>query len=155
MDMHCIFLQFFMIGNYFKSLSGKLQFSSVQFSHSIMSYSLWPMNYSTPSFPVHHQLSELVQTHVHWVGEAIQPSHPLSLIRFSSCPLSFPASGSFPMSRLFASGGQNIGASASASVLPLNIQDWFPLGLTGLISLLSKGLFQESSSPSLYYQQKK
>ena len=58
----------------------------------------------------------------------------------SSCPQSFPASGSFPMSRLFASGGQSIGASASASVLPMNTQDWFPLGLTGLISLLSKGL---------------
>ena len=58
----------------------------------------------------------------------------------SSCPQSFPASGSFPMSRLFTSGGQSIGASASASVLPMNIQDWFPLGLTGLISLKSKGL---------------
>ena len=61
-----------------------------------------------------------------------------SVIPFSSCLQIFPASGSFPMSRLFASGGQIIGASASASVLPMNIQDWFPLGLTGLISLLSK-----------------
>ena len=58
--------------------------------------------------------------------------------RFSSCPQSFPESGSFPMSRLFTSGGQSIGASAS--VLPMNIQGWFPLGLTGLISLCSKGL---------------
>ena len=66
--------------------------------------------------------------------------HPIissSLTPFS-CPQSFPASGSFPMSRLFASGGQNIGASASASVLPMNIPGWFPLGLTGLISLLSR-----------------
>ena len=61
---------------------------------------------------------------------------------FSSCPQSFPASGSFPMSQLFASSGQNIRASASASLLPMNIQGWFPLGLTGLISLLSS---QESS----------
>ena len=68
------------------------------------------------------------------------PTISSSVIPFSSCLQSFPASGSFPMSRLFASGGQNIGASASASVLSLNIQDWFPLGLTGLISLLFKGL---------------
>ena len=59
---------------------------------------------------------------------------------FSSCPRSFPASGSFPVSQFFASGGPSTGASASASVLPVNIQGWFPLGLTGLISLLSKGL---------------
>ena len=58
-----------------------------------------------------------------------------SVVPFSSCPLSFPASWSFPVSQFFASGGQSIGASASASILPMNIQDWFPLGLTGLISL--------------------
>ena len=69
--------------------------------------------------------------------DAIQPSSS-SVVPFSSCPQSFPASGSFPMSRLFASGGQSIGASASASVLPMNIQGWCPLGLTGLISLKSK-----------------
>ena len=63
-----------------------------------------------------------------------------SVTRFSSCPQSFPPSGSFQMCRLFASGGQSIGASASASVLPMNILDWFPLGLTGLSSLKSKGL---------------
>ena len=63
-----------------------------------------------------------------------------SVVPFSSCPQSFPASGSFPMSQLFASGGHSIGASVSASVLPMNIQDWFPLGLISLISLLSKGL---------------
>ena len=95
-----------------------------------------PMDCSTPGFAVHHQLPELAQTHVHWVGDAIQSSHPV--IPFSSCLQSFPASGSFPMSQFFASGGQSIGASAS--VLPMNIQDWFPLGLTGWISLQSKGL---------------
>jgi len=63
-----------------------------------------------------------------------------SVIPFSSCLQSCPTSGSFPVSQFFASGGQNIGASASASVLPMNIQDWFPLGLTGWISLQSKGL---------------
>ena len=65
---------------------------------------------------------------------------PSSVTPFSSCPQSFPASGFFPVSRLFESSGQSIGASASASVLPMNIQGWFPLGWTGLISLQSKGL---------------
>ena len=94
---------------------------------------------STPGFPAHHQLPEFTQTHVHWVGDVIQPSHPL-VVPFSSCLQSFPASGSFPMSQFFSSGGQSIGVSAPTSVLPMNIQDWFPLGLTGLISLQSKGL---------------
>ena len=68
------------------------------------------------------------------------PTMSFSVIPFSSCLQSVPASGSFPMSQFFKSGGQSIGASASASVLPMNIQGWFPLGLTGLISLLFKGL---------------
>ena len=69
------------------------------------------------------------------------------------CPQYFPASGSFPMSWFFASGGQSIGASASASVLPMNIQGWFPLGLTGLISLLSKGLLRVFSSTTFWRHQ--
>ena len=97
-----------------------------------------PMNHSTPGLPVHHQLLEFTQTHVHWVSDAIQPSHPV--IPFSSCPQSFPASGSFQMSQLFASGGQSIGVSASTSILPMNTQDWSPLGWTGWISLQFKGL---------------
>ena len=99
-----------------------------------------PRDWSTPGFPVHHQLLELAQTHVHvhWVSDAIQPSHPLLSLSF--CLQFFPASRSFPMSWFFASGGQTIGASASASVLPMNIQNWFPLGWTGWISLKSKGL---------------
>ena len=74
---------------------------------------------------------------------SIEPwCHPAisSSVTFSSCPQSFPASGFFPMSRVLTSGGQSIGASASTSDLPMNIQDWFPLGCTGLISLQSKGL---------------
>ena len=78
-----------------------------------------PMDCSTPSFPDHHQLPELAQTHVHQVDVAIQPS----VIPFSSCLPSFPASGSFPMSEFFTLGGQSIGVSASASVFPVNIQD--------------------------------
>ena len=104
-----------------------------------------PMDYSTPGSSVLHYLPEFAQVLVHWVGDAIQPSHPLS----SPSPPTFNLSQhqeSFPMSLLFASGGQIIGASASASVLPMNIQGWFPLVLTGLISLLSKGLLQYHSS---------
>ena len=103
-----------------------------------------PMDCSKPGLPVHHQLPELVQTHVHRVSDAIQPSH--FLIPFSSCLQSSPASGSFPMSQFFTSGGQSIGVSASASVLPMNIQDWFPLGWTSWISLQSKGLLRVFSN---------
>ena len=77
------------------------------------------------------------------------PTISSSIFPFSSCPQSFPASGSSPMSQLFTSGGQSIRASASASVLPMNIQGWFPLGLTGLISLQSKGLSRVFSSTTL------
>ena len=96
-----------------------------------------PMDCSTPGFTVHHQLLELAQAHVHWVSDTIQPSYPL-VIPFSFCLQSFPVSGSFPMSRLFTSGGQSIIASASSLVLPMSIQSWFPLGLTGLISSCSR-----------------
>ena len=80
-----------------------------------------PMDCSMPGFPVHHQLPEPTQTHVHHVGDAIQPSHPLSF-PFSSRLQSFLASGSFPMSQFFTSGSQSIGVSVSTSVLPMNIQ---------------------------------
>ena len=113
---------------------------------------LWdPLNRSTPSLSVHLQHPEFTQTHVHWVGDAIQPSHPV--IPFSSCPQSFPASGSFPMSQLFASGGQITGVSASASVLPMNIQDWSPLGWMGWISLQSKGLSRVFSNTTVQKHQ--
>ena len=87
--------------------------------------------------------------HVHWIDDPIQSSH-LSVVPFS-CPKSFPASESFPMSWLFASGGQSIGASAS--VLPMNIQDWVPLGLTNLTSLLSEGLPRVFSSTTVWKHQ--
>ena len=103
-----------------------------------------PMNISMLGFPVLHYLLEFAQIHVHWVADAIQPSHPVS--PFSSCLQSLPASGSFAVSQLFVSGGRSIGASASASVLPVNIQGWFPLGSTGLIFLLFKGLWRIFSS---------
>ena len=77
------------------------------------------------------------------------PTNLSSVIPFSSCLQSFPASGPFLMSQFFASGGQNIGVSASASVLPTNVQDWFPLGLTGWITLQSKGLSRVFSSTTV------
>ena len=95
-----------------------------------------PMDCSTPSFPVLHHLPELAQNRVHRVGDAIQPSHPLS----PPSPPAFYLSGSFPVNQLFPSGGQSIGASASVAVLPMSIQGWFFLGLTGWISLQSRGL---------------
>ena len=115
---------------------------SVQFSCLVMS-NCDPMDCSMPGLPVHHQLTEFTQIHLHRVGDAIQLSHPV--ISFSSHPQSFPASGSFQMSQLFTSGGQSIGVSASTSVLPMNIQDWFPLGWTGWISLQSKGFLDSWS----------
>ena len=88
-----------------------------------------PMNRSTPGLPVHHQLAEFTQTHVHQVSDAIQPSHPPSS---PSPPAPNPSQHqSFPMSQPFTWGGQSIGDSASASVLPMNTQDWSPLGWTG------------------------
>ena len=97
-----------------------------------------PMDRSMPGFPVCYQLPELSQTHVHRVGDDIQPSHSLSSL-FSHFQ-SIPASGAFPMSQFFASGGQSIGVSASTLALPMNIQDLFSLGWTGWTSLLSKGI---------------
>ena len=85
-------------------------------------------------------LSPWVCLNSHQLSQWCHPTISSSVFPFSSCPPSFPASRSFPMSQLLASGGQGTGASALASVLPLNIQGWFPFGLTGLITLVSKGL---------------
>ena len=104
---------------------------------------LWdPMDCSTPGFPVLQYLPEFSQIHVQWVCDAVQSPHPLSLPSAPAFIFS-PGSGSFQMSRLFASGGQCIEASASS--LPVNIQSWLPLGLTDFISLLS---FSRTSAPS-------
>ena len=102
------------------------------------------MDCSTPGLPVHHWLPEFTQTHVHQVGDAVQPSHPPSVIPFSSHLQSFPASGSFPVSQFFASGGQNIGVSTSTLVPPMNIQDWLLLDRL-VVSPCSSRDSQESS----------
>ena len=119
-----------------------------QFSCSIMSDSLWPhgFQHARPSCP--SPTPGAYSVYVHWVGDAIQLFHLLS-VPFSSCLQSFPASGSFPVSLFFASGGQSIGMSASASVLPMNIQYWFPLVLTDWISLQSKGLSRVFSNTTV------
>ena len=105
-----------------------------------------PMDYSMSGFLVLHYLPEFAETHGVWVSDATQPSH-LLLSPFSFCPHYFPASGAFPMSWLFTSSGQSIGASGS--VFPMNIQGCFSLGLTGLIPLLSKGLSRVFSSATV------
>jgi len=123
------------------------QFSSV----TQLCPTLWdPMNHSTPGLPVHHQLPEFTQTHPssQWCHPAISSS----VISFSSHPQSLPASESFPMSQLFAWGGQRIGVS-SALVLPTNTQDWSPLEWTGWISLPSKGLSRVFSNTTVQKHQ--
>ena len=123
-------------------------FSSVQFSRSVVSNSLHPMNHSMPGFLVHHQLPEFTQTHVHWIGDAIQLSHPLSSPSLTALNLS-QNQGLFQISQLFASGVQSIGVSASTSVLPMNTQDWSPLGWTGWTSVKSKGLSRVFSNTTI------
>ena len=122
--------------------------SSVQFSRSVVSDSLRPheSQHARPPSPsptpgVHPNSCASSQ----WCHPAISSS----VIPFSSCPQSLPASGSFPMSQFFASGGQSIGVSASASVLLMNTQDWSPLGWTGWISLQSRGLSRVSSNTTV------
>ena len=112
--------------------------SSVQFSCSVVSDSLGPHGLQHARLPVHHQLPEPTQIQVQGVGDAIHPSHPLSFPSPPAFNLSQPQS--FQISQFFTSSGPSIGVSASTSVLPMNIQDWFPLGWTGWISLQSKGL---------------
>ena len=126
--------------------------SLVHFSHSVVSDSLRPheLQHARPPCP----------SPTPWVYPNPCPSslwcHPAissSVIPFSSCPQSLPASGSFPVSQLFASGGQSIGVSGSTSVLPMNTQDWSPLGWTGWISLLSKRLSRVFSNTTVQKHQ--
>ena len=109
------------------------------------------MDCRTPGFLVHHELPELTQIYVHLIDDAIQPSHLLSLP--SPPTLNFSQhQGLFPVSQFFTSGDQSIGTSSSASVLPMDIQGWFPLGLTGLI-LQSKGFSSVFSNTTLQKNQ--
>ena len=130
----------------------ELHVFSVQFSCSVVSVSLRPHEQqharppcSSPTPGVHPNLCPLSQ----WC----HPTISSSVVPFSSCPQSFPASGSFPMSQLFTSGGQSIGVSASTSVLPVKTQDWSPSEWTGWISLQSKGLPRVFSNPTVQKHQ--
>ena len=113
--------------------------SSVQFSNSVTSNSLWPheLQHTRPHCP---SPTPGVHPNQHPLSQWCHPIISTSVVSFSSCPQSFPASGSFQISKFFASGAHSIGVSASTSVLPMNTQDWSPLGWTGWISLQSKGL---------------
>ena len=121
-----------------------VQFSSVAQSCGTLCN---PMNHSTPGLPVHHQLPEFTQTHVHRDGVAIQPSHPLSSPSLPA--LNFSQHQSLFQWVSFTWGSQSIGVSALASVLLMNIQGWFPLGLIGLIFLLFKGLSRVFSNTTV------
>ena len=125
---------------------------SVQFSRPIVSNSLQPhsLQYARPPYPSPSpRVCPSSCPLRRWCLPAISSSDAL----FSICPQSFPASGTFPMSQLFTSNDQNTGVSTSASVLPLSTQGWFPLRLTSLISLLSKGLLGVFSSTTVWRHQ--
>ena len=111
-----------------------------------------PIDCSMPGSSVLHCFLEFVQIYAHHISDAIWPSQPLPPTSIF-CPQSFPASGSFPVSRLFSLGDQSIGTSTSAIVLPMNIQGWFPLGSTGLISLQFKGLSRVFSNTTVQKHQ--
>ena len=135
-------------GDCFKKNFLRACFSSVQFSHSVVSNSLWPHELQHARLPcpsptpgIHPNPCPLIR----WC----HPTISSSVIPFFSCPQSFPASGSFPMSQLFASVGQSTGVSASTSVLPMNTQDWSLLGWIGWISLQSKGLSRVFSNTTV------
>ena len=117
---------------------------SVQFSRSVVSNSLRPhgLQHARPPCP---SPTPGVYPNPCPLSRWCHPTISSSIVPFSSCPQSFPASRSFPVSQFFASGGQSIRVSASTSILPMNAQDWSPLGWSGWISLQSKGLSQESS----------
>ena len=134
------------------TLRGVYQFSSVQFSRSVVSDSLWPHG-PQHARPPCSSPTPGVYSNSCLLSRWCHPTISSSVNPFSSRLQSCPASGSFPMSQFFASGGQSIGASASASVLPMNIQSWFPLGWTGWISLQFKGLSRVFSNTTVQKHQ--
>ena len=127
-------------------------FSSVQFSHLVVSDSLRPHELQHTRPPCPSPTPGVYSNSCPWSWWC-HPAISSSIIPFSSCPQSLPASWSFPVSQLFAWGGQSIGVSASASVLPVNTQDWSPLGWTGWISLQSKGLSRVFSNTTVQMHQ--
>ena len=126
--------------------------TSVQFTHSVVSNCLWPHGPQNTRSPCPSSIPEVYpnSSPLNWW---CHPTISSSVFPFSSCLQYYPASGSFPMSQLFTSGGQSTGVSASASFLPMNTQDWSPLGWTGWISLQSKGLSRVFSNTTLQKHQ--
>ena len=124
----------------------------VQFSCSVISNSLQPHGLQHARPPCPSPIPGVYANSCPW-SQWCHPTISSSVIPFSSHFKTFPASGSFQMSQFFTSGGQRIGVSASASVLPMNIQDWFPLGWTGLISFQSKGLSRVFSNTTVQKHQ--
>ena len=129
-----------------------VRISSVQFSRSVVSNSLWShgLQHARPPCP---SPAPRVYSNSCPLSRRCHPTISSSAVPFSSCLQSFPASGSFPMSQLFPSGGQSIGVLALTSVLPMNTQDWSPLGWTGWISLLSKRLSRVFSNTTVQKHQ--
>ena len=127
-------------------------FCSILFSHSVMSDSLWPhgLQHTRPPCP---SPAPGVYSNSCPLSQWCHPTISSSVIPFSSCLQSFPVLGSFPMSQLFTSSNQSIGVSASGLVLPMNTQDWSPLGWNGLISLQSKGLSRVFSNTTVQRHQ--
>ena len=126
--------------------------SSVQFNHSVVSDSLQPHEPQHARAPCPSPIPGVYPNSCP-LSRWCHPTISSSVVPFSSCPQSFPASGSFPVNQLFASGGQRIGVSASSPVLPVNTQDWYPLGWTGWISLQSKGLSRVFSNTTVQKHQ--
>ena len=143
-----VVLQLFILNSYFLLFF----ISSVHFSRSVMSDSLWPHELQHARPPCPSPTSGVYPNSCPW-SQWCHPVISSSVIPFSSCLQSFPESGSFQMSQLFTSGGQSIGISVSASVLPVNTQDWSPLGWTGWISLQSKGLSRVFSNTTVQKHQ--
>ena len=130
----------------------KIFIGSYQFNCSVMSNILQPHGLQHVKLLCLSPAPEVCLNSC-WSSQWCHPTISSFVITFSSCLQSFPTSGSFPRSQFFTSGGRSIGASALASVLPMNIQDWFPLGLTGLISLQSKGLLRVFSNTTVQNHQ--
>ena len=139
--------------------SQRVRHNWATFPYSYSSISCSVMSDSLPSHGLQHtrppcpSLTPGVYSNSCPSSRWCHPTISSSIVPFSSCLQSFPASGSFPVNQFFVSGGQSVGASDSASVLPMNIQDWFPLGWTGWISLQSKGLSRVTSNTTVQKHQ--
>ena len=151
-DFVCHFGVCFLYYIFWFNCSSFITLFCVPFSHSVVTDSLWPygLQHARPPCP---SPTPRVYANSCPLSQWCHPTISSSVAPCCSCLQSFPASGSFPVSQFFTSGGQSIGVSASPSVLPMNVQDWFPLGWTGWMSLLSKGLSKVFSNTTVQKHQ--